>query len=621
MLAALGTLHGCGGSDDAGPSVPGPSDPPRLACADITAAALGIPRLELAAPETVAAASAGNPAQSVPAHCRLQGRLNLRNSDVDGKAYAIGFELRMPDTWNGRFFFQGGGGTDGAVNPALGTLTGAGASTNALSMGFAVASTDGGHTSESEPIVGGSLFGLDPQARVDYGYNAVGTVTPTAKAILQRFYGRGADHSYFVGCSNGGRQAMVAASRFADQFDGIVAGNPGFNLPQAAVQHAWDNQAFAAVAPRTGGDRPIISQAFSSQDMQLVADRTVAACDALDGAADGMIDDPVACKAAFKPEDLACPGAKADTCLSAPQVDALKKVFGGPRNSKGEALYADWPYDAGVATMGWRFWKLGTSTTEVPNSLIATLGDEIPITGGMACDGTAFEKTLVAAGAPPRSNVVAALGFYGADFHMGFGISAGWQVFGPRRRVTRSSGNRVYDVDGIPMLDLYRRYLGEEEFAGLPTTGLRFPLQIHHPEAPDETVVRAVLGVDHADGSMYFGGDIPVGAVVQLMRGTFGRLTEAAADAARQVEDVVDPAAPNAAAAILVSCIGRRILMGSTIEDEVVAVAERLNDPMPRIGFYSLGEISPYPETRRAALHNETMTIVTFSERAVSSHA
>lgn len=264
---------------------------------------------------------------------------------------------------------------------------------------------------------------------------------------------------------------------------------------------------------------------------------------------------------------------------------------------------------------------LSVNGNELVAGLIATLGDEIPITGGMACDGTAFEKTLVAAGAPPRSNVVAALGFYGADFHMGFGIGAGWQVFGPRRRVTRSSGNRVYDVDGIPMLDLYRRYLGEEEFAGLPTTGLRFPLQIHHPEAPDETVVRAVLGVDHADGSMYFGGDIPVGAVVQLMRGTFGRLTEAAADAARQVEDVVDPAAPNAAAAILVSCIGRRILMGSTIEDEVVAVAERLNDPTPRIGFYSLGEISPYPETRRAALHNETMTIVTFSERAVSSHA
>jgi hypothetical protein len=263
---------------------------------------------------------------------------------------------------------------------------------------------------------------------------------------------------------------------------------------------------------------------------------------------------------------------------------------------------------------------LSVDGNELVAGLTGTLGDEIPITGGMACDGTVFEKTLVAAGAPPRSNVVAAVGFYGTDFHMGFGIGAGWQVFGPRRRVTRSSGNRVYDVDGTPILDLYRRYLGEEEFAGLPTTGLRFPLQIYHPEAPEETVVRAVLGVDHADGSMYFGGDIPVGSIVQLMRGTFGRLIDAAADAARQVEDVVDPVDPHAVAAILVSCIGRRILMGSAIENEVVAVAEQLTDPMPRIGFYSLGEISPHPGTRRAALHNETMTIVTLSERAGSHH-
>ncbi len=264
---------------------------------------------------------------------------------------------------------------------------------------------------------------------------------------------------------------------------------------------------------------------------------------------------------------------------------------------------------------------LSVNGNELVAGLVATLGDAIPITGGMACDGTAFERTLVAAGAPPRSNVVAALGFHGADFHMGFGIGAGWQVFGPRRRVTRSSGNRVYDVDGAPILELYRRYLGNEEFAGLPTTGLRFPLQIHHPQTPDETVVRAVLGVDHADGSMYFGGDIPVGTVVQLMRGTFGRLTAAAAGAARQVEDVVDAADADAAAAILVSCIGRRILMGCNVEDEVVAVAERLHDPMPRVGFYSLGEISPYPGTRRAALHNETMTIVTLSERAGPDHA
>lgn len=287
----------------------------------------------------------------------------------------------------------------------------------------------------------------------------------------------------------------------------------------------------------------------------------------------------------------------------------------------GEALGRTLARDAGLAGVFVLADGLNVNGNELVAGLLATLGDEIPITGGMACDGTTFEHTLIGAGGPPRSNVVAAIGFYGPAFRMGYGIGAGWQVFGPRRRVTRSVGNRVYDVDGAPILELYRRYLGDDDFAGLPTTGLRFPLQIHRAEAPDKTVVRAVLGVDHADGSMYFGGDIQVGSVVQLMRGTFGRLTEAAAAAARQVECFVEPDDPRAAAAILVSCIGRRILMGSNIEDEVAAVTEELTDEMPRIGFYSLGEISPYPGTRCAALHNETMTIVTFAERADSNHA
>lgn len=264
---------------------------------------------------------------------------------------------------------------------------------------------------------------------------------------------------------------------------------------------------------------------------------------------------------------------------------------------------------------------LSVNGNELVAGLIATLGDEIPITGGMACDGTAFGTTLVAAGDLPRSNVAAAIGFYGAAFRMGSGIGAGWQVFGPHRRVTRSAGNKVYDVDGAPILELYRRYLGNDEFAGLPATGLRYPLQIHDPDLPDKTVVRAVLGIDLADGSMYFGGDIQVGSVVQLMRGTFERLTEGAGDAARKVKDVVVPHDPHAAAAILVSCIGRRILMGASIEDEIAAVTEVLTDELPRIGFYSLGEISPYPGTHCSGLHNETMTIVTFSEGVDPNHA
>ncbi len=356
------------------------SKPPlaTLGCPDLTAASLGLPGLGTVQAVLVPVGTVTPPgaALPLPAHCRLVGALNERVSAVDGKAYAIGFELRMPFDWNGKFFFQGGGGNDGVIREAFGTLFfGQGGSPgNALTLGFAVVSTDAGHKAEATPIVGGAAFGLDPQARLDYGYNAVSAVTRASKGIVERFYGKRPDRSYFVGCSNGGRQAMVAASRLADQFDGVVAANPGFNLPKAAIQHAWDNQAFAAVAPKTVDGKPIISQAFSPADMALVAAKVLEKCDALDGLADGMVNNAPACKAAFKLVELTCSGDKTPQCLSAAQVGSLQKVFGGPRNSRGEALYADWPFDAGVGAFGWRIWKLGTAPTAVPNSIIGTMG-------------------------------------------------------------------------------------------------------------------------------------------------------------------------------------------------------------------------------------------------------
>jgi feruloyl esterase len=366
-------LSGC--ATDTARSVAAPAMP-TLGCPDLATASLALPGLQVTQAELVPVGSVTPPgaAMALPAHCKLTGTLGERISPVDGKPYAIGFELRMPFDWNGRFFFQGGGGNDGVIREAFGNLLGGGPTRFALGQGFAVVSTDAGHKAEAAPIVGGALFGLDPQARLDYGYAAVGVVTQTAKQIVQRFYGRAPDRSYFVGCSNGGRQAMVAAARFADQYDGIVAGNPGFNLPKAAIQHAWDTQAFAAVAPKTPQGRPIISQAFSPADMSLVAARVVQACDALDGVADGIVNDTRACQAKFKPAELACKGDKAADCLSSAQVDALRKVFDGPRNGKGEALYADWPFDAGVGAGGWRSWKLGSAPGEVPNSIIATMG-------------------------------------------------------------------------------------------------------------------------------------------------------------------------------------------------------------------------------------------------------
>jgi len=347
---------------------------PALACDAITTAALGVSNLKISLAQSIAAKTDATDANNYPAHCQVQGNINERTG-ADGKPYAIGFELRMPNTWNGKFFFQGGGGTDGTINPALGTLTGGGTSSNALTQGYAVVSTDSGHTTQSTPpFTGGALFGLDPQARVDYGYNAVGTLTPLAKQIVAKHYASPVQRSYFVGCSNGGRQGMVAASRFADQFDGIVAGNPGFNLPKAAIQHAWDTQQFFSVSPGN------IAGAFTTAELGLVGQKILDKCDALDGAKDGIVNDRVACQAAFSlARDVpTCSGARDGSCLSAPQKTALQNVMNGPRNSAGTALYSDWPWDAGIAGSAvgfasWRMWKLENPILGgLP--IIATLG-------------------------------------------------------------------------------------------------------------------------------------------------------------------------------------------------------------------------------------------------------
>lgn len=378
--AGVALLYGCSGGGS-GSDTPPP--PPQLSCADITTEAMDVPGLVITQAASVAE-SGPDAAPPAPAHCLVQGHLHERKSDVDNQQYAIGFEVRMPANWNGRFFFQGGGGTDGSVNPAFGELPGEGQTTNALSMGYAVASTDGGHkTIDDGTPAGGSLFGIDPQARIDYGYNAVGEVTKVAHSLIQRHYDAAANHSYFVGCSNGGRQGMVAASRFADLYDGVLAGNPGFNLPKAGIQHAWDNQQFASVAPRDAATgRPIIADSFTLGDMELVANKVLEVCDDLDGLKDGLVLNSAACQTAFDPtQELVCsPGQSAGVdCLGdANKVGALVNVFSGPKNSQGQSLYASWPWDAGIGEMGWRIWKLAmpfpNPDPTIPNSLIATMG-------------------------------------------------------------------------------------------------------------------------------------------------------------------------------------------------------------------------------------------------------
>lgn len=286
-------------------------------------------------------------------HCLVRGKTPDRTG-LDGKTYAIRFELRLPAQWNGRFVHQFNGGNDGAVVPALGPLLGGNKADTALARGYAVVSSDAGHDGKANPdkgLAGGAAFGFDPQARRDYGYAAVATLNPLAEELVETYYGKPIAYSYGIGSSNGGRHGFVAASRTPEMFDGILAGYPGFNLPKASLQHALDVQAWSRV-------NPDITKAFSREDMQVLAKGILAACDGLDGLQDGIVADADACETAFQPEQLAC-AAQSDTdCLSKAQIAALVESHQGPVNARGDQLYSGWAWDPGMASNNWRGWKL-----------------------------------------------------------------------------------------------------------------------------------------------------------------------------------------------------------------------------------------------------------------------
>ena len=303
----------------------------------------------------------------LPAHCLFRATLGPRTGAA-GQHLGIGIELRLPLQWNGRFLFQGGGGLDGVLGPSYGLVSG-NHFPAALSRGFAVVATDGGHRGASmiDPH-----FALDQQARLDYAYNALDKTTLVAKELISRFYGSAPQYSYFVGCSNGGRQAMMAAERLPLQFDGIVAGDPSFRLTRTNVDQAWNEIVLARIAPKDANRRPIISQALSPADLQLVSTAVLKQCDARDGLADGMINDFRGCD--FDPAVLTCAAGKTPQCLSAAQVTGLKALMQGPHDSQGHPLYAAFPYDAGISNPAYYRMHLGTSTDGTPNSADATLG-------------------------------------------------------------------------------------------------------------------------------------------------------------------------------------------------------------------------------------------------------
>ena len=338
LIVAAGTI---GGAAQAAPD-----------CAAMAKVMLADEKLEITAAEIVPAAPPGTVrvnayappvAVAMPAYCKVSGMIN-RRIGADGKTYGLGFELALPEGWNGRFLFQGGGGLNGTINPPLGAQ--AAGDRPALARGFAVVATDSGH----KGAVFDRSFMDDQQAALDFAHSSLGTVTRVAKKLVTTYYGRPAAHAYMVGCSTGGREAMLAAERYPDLFDGIVAGAPAMRTGHSNIGTGFAAATFNRIAPRDAAGLPIVAQIFSASDKALVLKGLLDACDAQDGLKDGVIENAKACH--FKPAALACDGAKNDRCLSTQQIEAIEIAFAGPKDKAGNPAYSPFPYDTGIVAEG-----------------------------------------------------------------------------------------------------------------------------------------------------------------------------------------------------------------------------------------------------------------------------
>jgi feruloyl esterase len=370
VLSAVGVLVACGTLQSTSPAPLKAATGTSLPNCEALASKLQLPHTRIESAASVAAGAVMQGDKAVPAHCLVKGRMHERKGS-DGRDYAIGFEMRLPVAWNGRFYYQGNGGLDGAVVPALGAL-GGGPLTGALMQGFAVISSDAGHSGPQTTV-----FGLEPQARLDYGYQAVEKLTPMAKQLIAGAYGKGPDRSYIGGCSNGGRHAMVAAARVGEQYDGYLVGAPGYRLPYAALAQIWGAQQWAPLATpgatvknplNPNGTLPDLASAFTPQERQTVAKAIAEKCDALDGAKDGMVQATQACQAAFnvKTDVATCTGERNGACLTTAQKDVVARVFGGAHTADGQRIYASFPYDPGMAGANWGTWKFIDSLIRDP---------------------------------------------------------------------------------------------------------------------------------------------------------------------------------------------------------------------------------------------------------------
>ncbi|MEM6799960.1 MAG: FIST N-terminal domain-containing protein [Bacteroidota bacterium] len=251
--------------------------------------------------------------------------------------------------------------------------------------------------------------------------------------------------------------------------------------------------------------------------------------------------------------------------------------------------------------------------SELVGGLTEVLGQDIIITGGLAGDGGRFEKTMVSYNDSPEQGRIVVIGFEGDAVQIGHGSVGGWDAFGPERKITRSEANVLYELDGKPALELYKGYLGEKADE-LPGSALLFPLMIRPQGQEEMGTVRTILSVNEEDQSMTFAGDVPEGYQAQLMMANFDRLVEGASEAAKFALSKEEEELEGDTLAILISCVGRKMVLGQRTADEVESVMDILVGAK-QIGFYSYGEISPHVEVGNCQLHNQTMTVTSISEK------
>jgi hypothetical protein len=253
---------------------------------------------------------------------------------------------------------------------------------------------------------------------------------------------------------------------------------------------------------------------------------------------------------------------------------------------------------------------LNINGSELVRGLRAVLPSNVSATGGLAGDGANFNETYILSDkGKPKNKAVSAIGFYSNDLQVSYGSLGGWDSFGVERLVTKSKSNVLYELDGKPALELYKSFLGEHA-KDLPASGLLFPLNLR-TERDSEPVVRTILAVDETSQSLTFAGDIPEGSYVRLMKANFDRLIEGAMGAAK---GTLIAKSHNPSLAVLISCVGRKLVLKQMVEEEVEGVREVLGDETTLCGFYSYGEISPFSADAKCELHNQTMTITTFTE-------